>query len=586
MMTTEAMHAAELTMPNWCRKPDRQPGRLPPDCRAIPDLVLFADLLRNGQRDPERRPRPGDVLSPPGNNLRNCASQRSCGRGCAASPAFSSARSSGARAASRFMPPNRWRRWMSWLSPEPLPPDQAISDEEKAILWRSLERIPELYREPLVLFYREQQSVEAVAQDLGLSEDAVKQRLSRGRKLLQEQFLAFVAGALKQTNPGKAFTLGVVAALPLLATTAKAATVGTTLAKHGSVAAKTTSSGGVLQAISYVFMGMVGWVAAALSLGGYIGYKMGGDSQNSERARRSVATFWRITGISMFLLFCLPLLLTLLPGKVIHLSDAKAAPMGTSWINLCLPAFMFGVVPLSLVIWIWQRGRRTVPEERPTSGQAPKSVTIWVMLAMIAAIFYLGWMCWIYSHMSPSHLPQTRFLSSSEIQDTSPIRRCGSFASGCTRAPAEPAGSRAICWRTGRCPRSSRRRRIARWPCWPRKASAMRRRLRTRMLPSPHDPDRLVGPAAADPVLLFYPCGWSCYASCGEAITTNPDRIFHHRAEKRTACGQNFCRIGRVRNGRPGRCPGGNHGLECAHHPRLTGPGHRRSAQACPVRSI
>src|SRR5208337_4609144 len=101
-----------------------------------------------------------------------------------------------------------------WVSPEPLPPDQVISDEEKAILWRSLERIPEIYREPLVLFYREHQSIEAVAQDLSLSEDAVKQRLSRGRKLLQEQFLAFVAGALEQTKPGKTFTLGVVAALP------------------------------------------------------------------------------------------------------------------------------------------------------------------------------------------------------------------------------------------------------------------------------------------------------------------------------------------------------------------------------------
>ena len=122
-----------------------------------------------------------------------------------------------------------------WVSPEPLPPDQVISDEEKAILWRALERIPESYREPLVLFYREHQSIEAVAQDLDLSEDAVKQRLSRGRKLLQEQFLAFVAGALEQTSPGKAFTLGVMAALPLLAATAKAATVGTALAQPGRV---------------------------------------------------------------------------------------------------------------------------------------------------------------------------------------------------------------------------------------------------------------------------------------------------------------------------------------------------------------
>ena len=92
----------------------------------------------------------------------------------------------------------------------------------EAILWRSLERLPQIYREPLVLFYREHQSIEAVAHDLELSEEAVKQRLSRGRKLLQEQFLAFVAGALKQTSPGKTFTIGVLASLPLVAVTAKA----------------------------------------------------------------------------------------------------------------------------------------------------------------------------------------------------------------------------------------------------------------------------------------------------------------------------------------------------------------------------
>ena len=65
-----------------------------------------------------------------------------------------------------------------------------------------------------MLFYREHQSIEAVAQNLELSEDAVKQRLSRGRKMLHEQVLAFVEGALEKTNPGQAFTLGVLATLP------------------------------------------------------------------------------------------------------------------------------------------------------------------------------------------------------------------------------------------------------------------------------------------------------------------------------------------------------------------------------------
>ena len=116
-------------------------------------------------------------------------------------------------------------------SPEPLPAEQAISNEEQAILWRSLENIPEIYREPLVLFYGEHQSIEAVAQNLELTEDAAKQRLSRGRKLLHEQVLAFVEGALEKTSPEKTFTLGVLAALPMVATSSKAATVGGILTK-------------------------------------------------------------------------------------------------------------------------------------------------------------------------------------------------------------------------------------------------------------------------------------------------------------------------------------------------------------------
>ncbi len=63
---------------------------------------------------------------------------------------------------------------------DPMPSEQAISREELAILWRSLEKIPEAYREPLILFYRQHQSIDQVAAALELSEDAVKQRVSGG----------------------------------------------------------------------------------------------------------------------------------------------------------------------------------------------------------------------------------------------------------------------------------------------------------------------------------------------------------------------------------------------------------------------
>ena len=129
-------------------------------------------------------------------------------------------------------------------APEPSPSARAISREEEAILWRALEQMPDTYREPLILFYREHQSVERVAQELEFSEDAVKQRLSRGRTMLTEQVAAFVEGALQQTTPGKTFTRGVPAALPMLTTSAKAAVVGVTAAQ-GSAMAKSAALVGV-----------------------------------------------------------------------------------------------------------------------------------------------------------------------------------------------------------------------------------------------------------------------------------------------------------------------------------------------------
>jgi len=119
---------------------------------------------------------------------------------------------------------------------EELPSEQTISREEEAILWRSLEKIPDLYREPLILFYREHQSIEHVAGALELSEDAVKQRLARGRKLLQEEVQAFVENTLGRTAPGRAFSGAVVAALPMAAGPAAATGVG--LGAKGTAAAK------------------------------------------------------------------------------------------------------------------------------------------------------------------------------------------------------------------------------------------------------------------------------------------------------------------------------------------------------------
>lgn len=186
-------------------------------------------------------------------------------------------------------------------SPEPLPVDHTISREEEHILWRALERIPANYREPLVLFYRENQSVEAVAEQLELSPDSVHQRLSRGRKLLAEEVAAFVEGALARTNPGRTFTVGVLAALPLtMATSSKAAVLGAA-AVQGSVTAKAAGGLGILSTVLGPFLGF---------LGPWIQYRMMLDAAQTDAERIEIKRYFRqLTQLVLAFGACLALLL-------------------------------------------------------------------------------------------------------------------------------------------------------------------------------------------------------------------------------------------------------------------------------------
>ena len=157
-------------------------------------------------------------------------------------------------------------------------PDQAVRQEEQALMWSALERVPEIYREPLVLYYREHRSVEHVAVALDLTEDAVKQRLARGRKVLQEQVLAFVEGALARSTPGKLFTIATLAALPawVAPTPAQAAVVGAGgFAAHGGTLAKVTAFAGLIASCS-------GVISAILSLRANL------DQSRTPRERRAV----------------------------------------------------------------------------------------------------------------------------------------------------------------------------------------------------------------------------------------------------------------------------------------------------------
>jgi len=87
--------------------------------------------------------------------------------------------------------------------------------DQRAQVWRLLDNLPPTYREVMVLYYREDQSATRVASLLSLSLSAVQQRLSRGRKLLRDEFEAELARELLASRPGSAFTQRVAAVLPL-----------------------------------------------------------------------------------------------------------------------------------------------------------------------------------------------------------------------------------------------------------------------------------------------------------------------------------------------------------------------------------
>ena len=98
-----------------------------------------------------------------------------------------------------------------------------LADEERLLLQQALDALPDETREVLVLYYREERSARQVADLLEISEEAVRQRLSRARSALRADVLERVGRTLQRTTPSRAFTTAVLLTLPAAAPGAVAA---------------------------------------------------------------------------------------------------------------------------------------------------------------------------------------------------------------------------------------------------------------------------------------------------------------------------------------------------------------------------
>ena len=232
--------------------------------------------------------------------------------------------------------------------------DEAIQDQQQALLWQTLQQMPENYREPLILFYREQRSVENVAIELDLSEDTVKQRLSRGRKLLQKAMVTFVEDTLEKSKPGAAFTMVVMTSISSISPPVKASVFGAGVVKTGAVIK--------WAALLTILASLSGIVSS------FFGVRSGLDQSRTQRERKNVIMY-----ASLFISFAVIYVLVMFLLKYLALSDIHNAAIYAIVSQLIVLGFVVSYI--ILLVRMLNKTRELRAQERifhPESFQSEK----------------------------------------------------------------------------------------------------------------------------------------------------------------------------------------------------------------------
>lgn len=205
--------------------------------------------------------------------------------------------------------------------------ERFLEDEERRLLADAIDALPEEAREVVTLFYREGQSVRQVADLLDLSEDAVKQRLSRARARLRESVLARVGEVVRKSAPGAAFTGAVLGAIAVSPGTAAAAGLGASV--------KIAGSGSPVK-LAAVFggagLGAASGVAAVL-----VASRKVMTGARDEKERRDLRRFTAVT-VGLVIAAC--------AGMVLGGSLTKGP-----WLEIVL--FALFIVSLGINQWVW-----------------------------------------------------------------------------------------------------------------------------------------------------------------------------------------------------------------------------------------
>lgn len=152
----------------------------------------------------------------------------------------------------------------------PSPSEQLINEEENVMLEKALLKIPVEYREPLVMYYRQEKSVREVAIGLDMNESTVRTRLHRARQMLREEIAARLERTLERSAPDKSFTKAVMLAV---GGTAVGMAASASAAAATANAAGTSASAGIAAVMSTVTAKIITAAAVvAVAVGAVVAY--------------------------------------------------------------------------------------------------------------------------------------------------------------------------------------------------------------------------------------------------------------------------------------------------------------------------
>jgi len=192
------------------------------------------------------------------------------------------------RRSQKNAPSNRLDLDEEFPSPSDDRPEAALlRQEDEQMIHTALAQIPDEYRQPLILFYREDLSALQVAQLLDLDEGTVRTRLHRGRKMLRRHVEAALARSLRQSAPGPAFTRSVMVGIGAgLAVSAASGTATAGIVAAAETSTVTAAAGGFLTAVS---VKIAAAAAAVVLAAGAVLYSMQPDRNSPSDAAPSAA---------------------------------------------------------------------------------------------------------------------------------------------------------------------------------------------------------------------------------------------------------------------------------------------------------